>query len=91
MILIMIICRNFFHPIKKINWFNDTGRPTECNRERRRPKSKYASPAKCREEVKLAEDMINNAGIFMLDSTTMSIEEIAVNIVKEKKLLEGGG
>lgn len=60
-------------------------------RERRRPKSKYASPAKCREEVKLAEDMINNAGIFMLDSTTMSIEEIAVNIVKEKKLLEGGG
>ena len=32
--------------------------------------------------------MMHKAGIFVLDSTAISIEEIAVNIVKEKKLLK---
>jgi len=56
-------------------------------RQQRRPKSDYSSLNKCKTEIKLAETMMNNAGIYVVDSTAMSIEEIAVNIVKEKQLL----
>ncbi len=57
-------------------------------RERRRPKSKYASLAKCREETMQAEQILRNEKLFIVESTSMSIEEIAVSIVKEKKLLK---
>ena len=57
-------------------------------RQRRRPKSEYASLKKCQKEIKQAEKILQKAGIFMLDSTAISIEEIAVNIVKEKGLLK---
>ena len=56
-------------------------------RQQRRPKSDYSSLNKCKTEIKLAETMMNNAGIYVVDSTAMSIEEIAVNIIKEKQLL----
>ena len=58
-------------------------------REQRRPKSEYASLSKCKKEIKQAEAMMNKAGIAFLDSTSMSIEEIAVNVIKEKRLLTG--
>ncbi|MCG8325142.1 MAG: kinase/pyrophosphorylase [Thiotrichales bacterium] len=56
-------------------------------RQQRRPKSEYASLKKCKEEIKQAEDIMTKAGISLLDSTAMSIEEIAINIVKEQRLL----
>ncbi|MFK8068549.1 MAG: pyruvate, water dikinase regulatory protein [Gammaproteobacteria bacterium] len=56
-------------------------------REQRRPKSDYASLKTCKEEVKRAENIMNNSNLFIIDSTATSIEEIAVNIIKEKKLL----
>lgn len=56
-------------------------------REQRRPKSDYASLKTCKDEVKRAENIMHNSDLFMLDSTATSIEEIAINIIKEKKLL----
>jgi regulator of PEP synthase PpsR (kinase-PPPase family) len=58
-------------------------------RQQRRPKSDYSSLNKCKTEIKLAETMMKKAGVYVVDSTAMSIEEIAVNIVKEKQLLHG--
>ena len=57
-------------------------------RQQRRPNTAYATLKKCQYEVKRAELMMDKAGLFILDSTAMSIEEIAVNIVKEKELLK---
>ena len=57
-------------------------------RQQRRPNTVYATLKKCRHEVKHAEIMMEKAGLFILDSTAMSIEEIAVNLVKEKELLK---
>lgn len=57
-------------------------------RQQRRPNTTYATLKKCQYEVKRAEIMMKRADIFILDSTAMSIEEIAVNIVKEKELLK---
>ena len=57
-------------------------------RQIRRFNSHYASLKKCRQEVKKARSVMQTAGIFILDTTSMSIEEIAVSIVKEKKLLK---
>lgn len=57
-------------------------------RQQRRPNTIYATLKKCQYEVKRAETMMEKAGIFILDSTAMSIEELAVNIVKEKELLK---
>ena len=56
-------------------------------RQKRRPGTEYATLKKCKQEIKYAENIMKKAGIFMLDSTAMSIEEIAVKIAKEKHLL----
>ena len=55
-------------------------------RQQRRPESEYSSLVKCKSEVIEAEAMMRKAGIFMIESTSMSIEEIAINIIKEKHL-----
>lgn len=67
-----------------------TIRPDQLSaiRQQRRPKTNYASLKKCQEEVKRAENILNNHDIYVLDTTAMSIEEIAVNLVKEKELLK---
>lgn len=57
-------------------------------RQQRRPNTTYATLKKCQYEIKRAERMMKKADIFILDSTAMSIEEIAVNLVKEKELLK---
>lgn len=57
-------------------------------RQQRRPNTTYATLKKCKDEIKRAEAMMKKAQIFILDSTAMSIEEIAVNLVKEKGLLK---
>ena len=56
-------------------------------REQRRPKSEYASLKKCQQEIKRAEEIMANTDLCVIDSSAMSIEEIAVNVVKEKRLL----
>ena len=56
-------------------------------RQQRRPNSDYATLEKCKDEIKRAEMIMNNAGLFVINSTTTSIEEMAVQIVKHKDLL----
>jgi regulator of PEP synthase PpsR (kinase-PPPase family) len=52
-------------------------------RSERRPNSKYADLANCRNEVADAEAMMRRAGIRWLSTTTKSIEEIATTILQE--------
>ena len=51
-------------------------------REERRPKSKYASLKQCRSEVARAEGIFKANNIPFLDTTSVSIEEIAAQIVE---------
>jgi len=57
-------------------------------REKRRPNSSYASLKQCKQETRQAENIMQQHGIKMIDSTAMSIEEIAITIVKERQLLK---
>jgi regulator of PEP synthase PpsR (kinase-PPPase family) len=50
-------------------------------REERRPGSNYASKNRCRDEIRRAEVLYQTHSIPWLDTTTMSIEEIATAIV----------
>jgi regulator of PEP synthase PpsR (kinase-PPPase family) len=52
-------------------------------RNERRPGSRYASIANCRQEVKEAEAMMRREGIAWLSSTHKSIEEIATTILRD--------
>lgn len=51
-------------------------------REERRPGSDYASLPLCRKEVSAAEDLFRNNAIPFLDSTSVSIEELAIEIMQ---------
>jgi regulator of PEP synthase PpsR (kinase-PPPase family) len=51
-------------------------------RQERRPNSRYASPAQCRRETRLAQALFRQEGIPHLDTTAMSIEEIAARVVQ---------
>ena len=55
-------------------------------REARFPGSKYATFNNCRNEVMLAERLMEREGILWLSSTNRSIEEIASNIVQQRDL-----
>lgn len=55
-------------------------------RNERRPDSYYASLENCRKEVRAAEDMMLEAGVQWLDSTTRSIEEIATTILHRLRI-----
>ena len=52
-------------------------------REERRPGSSYASLAQCRREISATEDLFSKAGIPYVDSTRMSIEELAIEIMQQ--------
>ena len=52
-------------------------------RNERRPGSRYASLANCREEIAAAEDLMRREGIRWLNSTPKSIEEISATIIAE--------
>ena len=56
-------------------------------RQQRRPNSDYATLEKCRDEILQAEKIMSNAGLIIINATTTSIEEMAVQIVKQKDLL----
>jgi [pyruvate, water dikinase]-phosphate phosphotransferase / [pyruvate, water dikinase] kinase len=52
-------------------------------RTERRPNSKYASLENCRYEVAAAEKMMKREGIKWFDTTSRSIEELAVQLMQE--------
>lgn len=51
-------------------------------REERRPGSDYSNLAQCRSEVSAAEDLFRNNAITFSDSTAVSIEELAIEIMQ---------
>ncbi|WP_078120276.1 pyruvate, water dikinase regulatory protein [Thiosocius teredinicola] len=51
-------------------------------REERRPGSDYASLPRCRQEVSAAENLFRSHAIPFIDSTTVSIEELAIEIMQ---------
>lgn len=55
-------------------------------RTERRPNSKYASLENCRYEVAAAERMMRREGIKWFDTTSRSIEELAVQLMQELNL-----
>jgi regulator of PEP synthase PpsR (kinase-PPPase family) len=55
-------------------------------REERRPGSRYASIESCRGEVRQAFELMQSESVPVLDTTAMSIEEIATTIVHRAKL-----
>lgn len=55
-------------------------------RSERRPNSRYASLRQCQYEVARAEAMFRREKIPHINTTTMSIEEIATTILHERKL-----
>lgn len=55
-------------------------------RSERRPDSHYASPRQCRREVEDVEDMFRRERLAFLDTTSMSIEEIASTIIEQTGL-----
>ena len=56
-------------------------------RTERRPDSVYSSLKQCQSEVAKTESLFLSAGVPFLNTTTMSIEEIAATIVHEKNLM----
>jgi regulator of PEP synthase PpsR (kinase-PPPase family) len=56
-------------------------------RTERKPDSKYAALANCKYEVETAENLMRQANIPFLNSTTKSIEELATHILHEAHLV----
>ncbi|MGD9600352.1 MAG: pyruvate, water dikinase regulatory protein [Gammaproteobacteria bacterium] len=59
-------------------------------RHERRPQGVYSTLAQCRSEVQKAEALFRAENLQYLDTTTVSIEEIAATIVRDKALRTGG-
>jgi len=55
-------------------------------RSQRRPGSEYASARRCEAEVQAVEAVLRRAGVPTLNTTTMSVEEIAATIMHERHL-----
>lgn len=55
-------------------------------RQERRPNSRYSSIEQCRFELRAAEEMYHRHNIRYLNTTTMSVEEIAARIVQDTGL-----
>ena len=51
-------------------------------REERRPGSRYAALPQCRQEITAAENLYRTQGIPFVDSTNMSSEELAIEIMQ---------
>jgi hypothetical protein len=51
-------------------------------REERRPGSSYASLARCRNDIRLAQEMLGRLGVPVLDTTSQSIEEISAQVLR---------
>jgi len=58
-----------------------------CNiRQERRPNSRYSSLEQCRYEIRAVEEMYYKHKIRFINTTTMSVEEIAARIVEDTGL-----
>ena len=57
-------------------------------RSERKPDSRYASLENCREEVQAAEGLLRRVLIPVLDTSSMSIEEIAISILHATGLIK---
>ncbi len=57
-------------------------------RNERKPGSSYASLENCRKEIESANAIMNNAGLHILDTSTKSVEEIAISILHDTGLME---
>ncbi len=57
-------------------------------RNERKPDSKYASLENCQSEIRAAENLLRQAHLPILDTTTMSVEEIAVSILYATGLIK---
>lgn len=55
-------------------------------RQQRRPDSAYAKLENCRYEIERAESLMRREGIRWINSTTRSIEEIAITILRDIKI-----
>jgi [pyruvate, water dikinase]-phosphate phosphotransferase / [pyruvate, water dikinase] kinase len=55
-------------------------------RQARRPDSQYASLETCRREVRQAEELYQRTGVPMINSSSLSIEEIATEILHKMHL-----
>lgn len=55
-------------------------------RQERRPNSRYSSIEQCRYEIRAAEEIYHRHNIRYLNTTTMSVEEIAARIVEDTGL-----
>ena len=58
-------------------------------REERRPGSKYASIDQCRREITAAESLYRQQGIQFVDSTAVSIEELAIAVMQQIGMKRG--
>ena len=57
-------------------------------RNERKPGSSYASLENCRKEIDSASVIMKTAGLHILDTTTKSVEEIAISILHDTGLME---
>ncbi len=57
-------------------------------RNERKPGSRYASMENCLEEIESATAIMNSAGLHILDTSTKSVEEIAISILHDTGLME---
>ena len=55
-------------------------------RKERRPHGTYSTLETCRKEIRQAEKIFENENLTFLDTSTISIEEIAAVIVQKKGL-----
>jgi regulator of PEP synthase PpsR (kinase-PPPase family) len=78
----------FIEPFKK-KLYGLTINPERLQaiRSERRPDSRYSSLKQCQLEIFRSESLFYSESIPVLNTTSMSIEEIAATIVHEKKLL----
>lgn len=72
--------------------FGLTISPTQlCKiRSERKPNSKYASFEQCEYEIKKAETMFKNSKLPFIDTSSVSIEEIATTIIQRLNLKTQG-
>ena len=59
-------------------------------RNKRRPDSRYASLKQCQLETRQVEALYRAQGIPAIDTTAMSVEEIATSILQHERLKRYG-
>ena len=57
-------------------------------RNERKPGSRYASLENCRSELRASETLMRQAQVPVLDTTTKSVEEIAISILHATGLIK---